>query len=218
MGTRERSFRWVIVAAVPLGLLACGGSDTSGAFETGSAGAAGSSTGASGATGSGGRAAGSGTTGGAAGSKSTMGTGGVSTSGASGSAGSSATGGGGGAAGGAGGNAGGGGSSNSGGASGAAGGVTDASTGNAAMDAPVDRNRVPDAGCPNVFGSYDVTSATGTCGNLNKNAPQTIAGTTQACFLHFSSVVPAGIGAGNGGTTLNADGPFSGAILILGTT
>jgi hypothetical protein len=76
----------------------------------------------------------------------------------------------------------------------------------------------PDAGCPDVFGNYDVTSATGTCGNLNDTAPQSIQGTTQACFLHFNSVVPAGIGAVNGGATLSADGTFSGAMLILGTT
>jgi hypothetical protein len=118
-----------------------------------------------------------------------------------------------------------GGTSGTGGSSGAAGGGTDAgeirdvATVN---DVALDRARVPDArndaGCPDVFGSYKVTDTRGDCGNLNEQAPQSIDGTTQACALHFRSVVDGGgIGAVNGGAILRPDGTFSNAALILGT-
>jgi hypothetical protein len=227
------------LAFAPLALLACGGSDSSDSLFAASAGAAGANAGGSGGGSSGGATTGSGTSGsagGAAGSSATTGAAGNATSsstsgsgGKSGSGGTSGSGGSGGALGsggasGAGGTSSSGGTSGSGGSSGAADSGTDASVGTEGgkiVDASVDRNRVldagADAGCPNVFGSYDVTSATGTCGNLNANAPQTIQGTSQACFLHFNSVVQGGTGAVNGGASLSSDGTFDAASLIFGT-
>ena len=93
----------------------------------------------------------------------------------------------------------------------------DASIADGGSDNDVATDAASDAGCPDVFGTYEIRNTSGTCGNLNENAPQAIRGTTQACFLHFTSVVDGGIGAINGGATLGADGTFSGATLIEGT-
>jgi hypothetical protein len=88
-----------------------------------------------------------------------------------------------------------------------------------ASDARSDRfgSNAGDAGCPDVFGTYVITDDQGSCGNFNKDAPQSILGTNQTCFLHFSSVVFGGVGAVNGGATLDPDGTFSGATLNEGT-
>lgn len=140
--------------------------------------------------------------------------------GSGGAAGGSGASGSGGAAGGASGSSG---ASGSAGNSGSGGGTldasadTDASTADAGLDNDIANEAAGDAGCPDVFGTYEIRNTAGTCGNLNENAPQAIRGTTQACFLHFTSVVDGGIGAINGGATLGADGTFSGATLIEGT-
>jgi hypothetical protein len=70
--------------------------------------------------------------------------------------------------------------------------------------------------CPDVFGVYDIASADGTCGNLDVDAMQEIAGTDVACFAHFVSVGdgPDGI---NGGAALDESGNFEGAMLYLDT-
>ncbi len=74
------------------------------------------------------------------------------------------------------------------------------------------------AGCPgDVYGNYTVVGAVGTCGDINTNAPQKIAGTPSACFGHFVSVVDGGTGAVNGGVNLDSNGNFAGAKLYLGT-
>src|SRR5215831_11876736 len=77
-----------------------------------------------------------------------------------------------------------------------------------------------DAGpCPSVFGRYSMLMTTGAgCGDLNTSAPQCIAGTNQACFAHFMSVVSGGgAGAVNGGAMLQMDGSFNNANLIFGS-
>jgi hypothetical protein len=85
-------------------------------------------------------------------------------------------------------------------------------------DAGSDGDVAGDAGCPNVFGTYQINNADGFgCGDLNENAPQEIRGTTQACVLHFISVLDGGVGAINGQATLGANGTFSGATLTEGT-
>ena len=72
------------------------------------------------------------------------------------------------------------------------------------------------AACPDVFGLYDIASADGTCGSLNVDAMQEIAGTNVACFAHFVSTGdgPDGI---NGGAALDQSGNFEGAMLYLDT-
>jgi hypothetical protein len=72
-------------------------------------------------------------------------------------------------------------------------------------------------GCPNVYGVYEITDVSGKCGDLNKDAPQSIQGTTKYCALHFVSVVEGGVGAINGGADLDSKGEFSGAKLYEGT-
>lgn len=76
-----------------------------------------------------------------------------------------------------------------------------------------------DAGCPNVFGTYEFNNINGgsACGDLNEFAPQAIEGTTTACVLHFVSRNDAGAPGINGTATLGADGTFSNAALIEGS-
>jgi hypothetical protein len=93
----------------------------------------------------------------------------------------------------------------------------DVNTADSRADGDVSTDRTGDAGCPDVFGTYEINNADGSCGDLNEDAPQEIRGTAQACFLHFISVVDGGVGAVNGGATLGPDGTFSGAMLTLGT-
>ena len=71
------------------------------------------------------------------------------------------------------------------------------------------------AACPNVFGTYTITSSDGTCGTLNENAAQSIQGTDVACFAHFVSTPPAGAQGVNGGAALDMNGNFTGAMLYL---
>jgi hypothetical protein len=196
-----------------------GAGGAAGAPGTGGAG------GASGASGAGGTSGTSGT-GGAGGASGTSGTGGAAgasgTGGASGASGTSGTGGAAGAAGAAG-ASGAGGASGNGGNAGSAGSGTDASAdadaspADALSEGDVATDRPSDAGCPNVFGTYQINNADGMCGNLNENAPQEIRGTTQVCALHFISVVDGGVGAINGQATLGPDGTFSGETLFFGT-
>jgi len=130
------------------------------------------------------------------------GTGGAATGGGSASGGAS----GGGAT--AGGSSGDGGSAGSAGTSGT-GGAAGSSTGGSAGG----------ANCPDVFGTYGTITTLGAgCGDINASAPQCIKGTTSACALHFTSVVPGGgPGAVNGGANLKSDGTFEGASIILGS-
>jgi hypothetical protein len=208
-----------------------GGTSGTGGTATGGTGGAAGKGGASGTGGAAGKGGASGT-GGAAGKGGASGTGGsAGSSGASGSGG--ASGGSGGAAGSSGATTGAGGASGSSGASGAAGNAGnagsagsridagrdgDASTADAPSDGDGATDRAGDAGCPDVFGIYDINNADGDCGDLNEDAPQEIRGTTQACFLHFISVVDGAAPAVNGGATLGPNGTFSGATLTLGTT
>ena len=199
----------------------CGGSE----FQSTPAGSGGSSAGTAGSAGSGGSGGLGGDDGGAVDSSSTTSTGTTGTGGAGGT---------GGAAGGAGASASGGasgssGSSGSSGASGAAGRAGASGSGvdsgngldvQILIDALADSNGATDtrrdAGCPDVFGSYKI-AMNGTCGDLNGQAPQAIRGTTEACSLHFTSVVDSGAAGVNGGASLNSDGKFSSATLYLGT-
>jgi hypothetical protein len=222
MRTRTRLLiGWALLASTQLVWMGCGSSE--GDFSTPS----GSDGGPDGTTGTGGSATGG--RGGTSGSSGTAGSGGSGTAGAGGTtggnggaAGSSGTTGSGGAAGRSG-ASGSGGTSGSAGSSGSAGGGMDAGTNadgrtaDAGSGSDVATDRRGDAGCPDVFGTYDISSASGTCGDFNENAPQAIRGTTQVCALHFISVVDGGIGAINGGATLGANGTFSAATLIEGT-
>jgi hypothetical protein len=187
-----------------------GASGTGGAAGRGGASGTGGVAGRGGASGSGGTSGASGT-GGASGASGASGTGGASgTSGAGGASGSAGASG----ASGASGNAGRSGSAGRGGDGGDGGPDADVNT----ADARPDGDAAGDAGCPDIFGTYEINNADGTlCGDLDEEAPQEIRGTTQACFLHFISVVDGGAPAVNGGATLGPNGTFSGATLTLGT-
>jgi hypothetical protein len=207
-----------------------GGSTGGTAGAAGGTGATGGVGGATGGTsGTGGAAGGTGGAAGATGGSGGAGTGGTAgaatggTAGKGGAAGKDGGLGKGGGAGsvGTGGNSGASGSGGKGGAAGSSidgggdqdGSVVDATPGDGANDARVD------AGCPNVFGAYQINNADGTlCGDFDEDAPQEIRGTTQACFLSFLSVPDGGGAAVSGGASLGADGTFSGATLTLGTT
>src|SRR5215831_13931352 len=107
-----------------------------------------------------------------------------------------------------------------GGAGGSAGAGGSGGSGGSNVDAPAIDAATADAGpCPDVFGAYSMVMTTGAgCGDLNTSAPQCIAGTNQACFAHFMSVVSGGgAGAVNGGAMLQMDGSFNNANLIFGS-
>ena len=203
-----------------------GASGAGGTAGKGGASGAGGTAGKGGASGTGGTAGkgGASGTGGTAGSSGASGAGGAAgASGAGGTAGSSGASGAGGTAGasGASGASGAGGTAGNAGSSGAAGTAIDAgkdvNTTDRGSDGDVATDATGDAGCPDVFGTYEINNANGSCGDLDEDAPQEIRGTTQACALHFISVVDGGPPAVNGGATLGPDGTFSGATLILGT-
>jgi hypothetical protein len=151
-------------------------------------------------------------TGGAGGTVDDAGSDASETGGASGSGGTSGSGGatGSGGTSGSGGAAGAGGSVGSGGSVGTGGGVN--GDGGPITDAAKDVVVTPDAPatCPDVYGLYAITDVSGKCGDLDKDAAQSIDG--KSCALHFVSV-----GAINGGADLDANGQFSGAKLYEGT-
>jgi hypothetical protein len=72
--------------------------------------------------------------------------------------------------------------------------------------------------CPNVFGTYKIKDKAGTCNGLNKDAPQSIQGTTNLCAAHFVSEPPNGAEGVNGGASIDASGNFTGAMLFLDMT
>jgi hypothetical protein len=72
--------------------------------------------------------------------------------------------------------------------------------------------------CPDLFGSYKIKNKEGMCSGLNKDAPQSIEGNTDACAAHFVSEPPTGPEGLNGATSIDADGNFSGAMLYLDMT
>jgi hypothetical protein len=72
------------------------------------------------------------------------------------------------------------------------------------------------AACPDLFGDYNIKSAVGMCGTLNKNAPQSIEGNDVDCAAHFVSTPAKGEPGINGGATLDAKGDFKNAKLTLG--
>lgn len=72
--------------------------------------------------------------------------------------------------------------------------------------------------CPDVFGSYEIKDKEGTCNGLNKDAPQTIEGTTSACAAHFVSTPASGAQGINGGADIDAQGNFKGSKLYLNET
>jgi hypothetical protein len=222
MATCGRWLGRVAVASVAVAAIACGSDDS----NSGNVGAGGRSStqGTGGAPGSGGATASAATSGGAAGSGATGGVAGSRGTGASGNggAGGGQAGSGGASVGGASGMggtgssgaAGQGGSAN--GGAGSAGGRIDAGLDGALADASRDRNLGADAGCPDVVGSYAVTSAQG-CGPFSNTAPQTIEGASRSCRVRFVSDAGAGgLSAVNGEVDLGVDGRFSGAALLLG--
>ena len=85
-------------------------------------------------------------------------------------------------------------------------------------DAAGDARPTKDAepGCPDVNGSYKIIDMVGTCGNLNDDAPQSIASTVTSCIAHFVSEAPAGVAGINGAVELDAQGNFTGAKLYEG--
>jgi hypothetical protein len=83
--------------------------------------------------------------------------------------------------------------------------------------APPDVFLTSDGGaCPNLVGSYTVSTVGDGCGTLNASAPQCVQGLSP-CSIHFVSSPATGVGAVNGGATLTADGSFTNANLIFGT-
>ena len=75
-----------------------------------------------------------------------------------------------------------------------------------------------DPRCPDLFGSYAIKNQEGMCSGLNKDAPQSIEGNTDACAAHFVSEPPTGPEGLNGATSIDADGNFSGVMLYLDMT
>jgi hypothetical protein len=74
------------------------------------------------------------------------------------------------------------------------------------------------AQCPDLFGTYDIKNREGTsCGDLDKNAAQTIAGNDTTCSAHFVSAPAAGKPGINGEVDLDQDGSFTGVTLTLGS-
>jgi hypothetical protein len=188
MEREPRGLRRALVACLSLVLLCCGGGESTDLFSPSSTG-----TGTSGAAGS---------------ARSGTGAGGDAGSGNAGSGGASTTGG----------ASGSGGASAGAGSSGAGGRGIDASIGidgSTTIDARLDRDRLGDAGCPNVLGDYRITSVSGDCSNLSESAPQRIeGGTVQSCVVQFRSVTvdtPPGV---NGMATLGPDGSFMGPLSV----
>jgi hypothetical protein len=70
-----------------------------------------------------------------------------------------------------------------------------------------------DAGCPNVFGTYQINNTN--CANANDTAPQEVRGT--GCVLQFISPTDGGAIGINGTANLASNGTFSGAVLRTGT-
>ena len=101
---------------------------------------------------------------------------------------------------------------------------TPADTGGASNDAGGAGNGLGGAAagggaqCPDLFGTYDIKNREGTsCGDLDKNAPQTIAGNATTCAAHFVSAPAAGKPGINGEADLDQDGGFTGVTLTLGS-